>query len=230
MQTQWIMSVMAFVVALWAAAIPATCQTASSMTLLLVRHGQAYSNLQPPPNVPREQLDTLTPQGIAAATAVGRYVKQYPVAAVVASPTGRTRQTAETIANEVELKEGFAEEAAFASVRMGTLPDGSWSNWEWRFSTWKAGDDPRPAGGESLADATARAVRAVQALMPRHPGKAIVVVTHSDIVAALLGHALGTPVAQRYQKHEVPLGSVSEITITGQKEWQVVKQGWRPGS
>ena len=230
MQKQWLTGILACIVVLWSAANLASAQGVANTTLLLVRHGEAYSNLPNPLHLPPEQLDALTPQGISEVTATGRLAASHPVVAVVASPTGRTRQTATIIAREAELKEGIAEDAAFASVQMGTQPDGSATTWEWRFSAWKAGDDPRPAGGESLADAAVRAVRAVQLLAARHPGKAIVVVTHSDIVAALLGHAVGTPVGQRYEKHKVPTGSVSEITISGDSDWKLVRQGWRPGS
>lgn len=227
---RWSIGILVCVVWAWAVASPATGQSAPNTTLLVVRHGEAFSNLPNPPDMPREQLDALTPKGVADATAAGGVLKQHPVAAVVASPTGRTRETAAIIAREVGLAGVIAEDAAFASVRMGALPDGKASTWDWRFAEWKAGRDPRPVGGESLEDAAARAVLAVQALAARHPGKAIVVVTHSDIVAALIGHAVGTPVNQRYEQHGVPIGSVSEIAISGDSAWKLVRQGGRSGS
>lgn len=188
--------------------------------LLVVRHGEAYSNLPHPPAAPPASLDTLTPRGVAEATAAAVVAKRYHVAAVVASPTGRTRETAAIIAREVNLEGSPAEDGALASVHMGTLPNGQMSTWEWRFAEWQAGHDPRPAGGESLEDATARAVRVVQGLVARYAGQTIVVVTHSDIVAALLGYAVGTPVNQCYETHKVAPGSVSAITITEDGAWQ----------
>lgn len=191
--------------------------------LLVVRHGEAYSNLPTPPSMSREQLDSLTPKGVTEAAAAGTLAKQYLVAAVVTSPTGRTRQTAAIIAEEVGFAEGVAEDAAFASVKMGTMPDGKTTTWEWRFAEWQAGRDPQPVGGESLADAAGRAVRAVQALVARHAGKAVVVVTHSDIVAALIGQEVGTPIEQRYAKHTVPTGAVREITVGADGVWKLVQ-------
>lgn len=223
-----IIGALAFVVLAWAAASPVSAQSSRDTVLLVVRHGEAYSNLPNPPDMPREKLDSLTPRGIAEATAAGAVSKRHPVAAVVASPTGRTRETAAVIAMEAGLADVIAQDAAFASVTMGTMSDGRASTWDWRFAEWKVGRDPRPAGGESLEDAAVRAVRAVQSLAARHPGKAIVVVTHSDIVAALIGHAVGTPVGQRYENHRVPTGSVSEISISGDGVWKLVVQGGRP--
>ena len=230
MKKHRIIGALAFVVGAWAATSPAAGQSSPDTVLLVVRHGEAYSNLPNLPDMPREKLDSLTPKGVADATAAGGVSKRHPVATVVASPTGRTRETAAIIAREVGLVGGTAEDAAFASVKMGTMPDGKTSTWDWRFAEWKAERDPRPAGGESLEDATARAVRTVQSLAARHPGKAIVIVTHSDIVAALIGHAVGTPIGQRYEKHGVPIGSVSEISISGDGVWKLVRQGGRPGS
>ena len=50
---------------------------------------------------------------------------------------------------------------------------------------WKAGKDPRPAGGESLADGNARATAAIAELAAQYAGHAIVVVTHGDPLAGL---------------------------------------------
>jgi broad specificity phosphatase PhoE len=191
--------------------------------LLVVRHGEAYSNLPTPPSLSREQLDSLTPKGVTEAAAAGTLAKQYLVATVVTSPTGRTRQTAAIIAQEVGVAEGVAEDAAFASVKMGTMPDGTTTTWEWRVAEWQVGRDPQPVGGESLADAAGRAIRAVQALVTKHAGKAVVVVTHSDIVAALIGQAVGTPIEQRYAKHTVPTGAVREITVGADGIWKLVQ-------
>jgi hypothetical protein len=72
-KNQWLNGALACVVLLWSATSPVSGQGVANTTLLLVRHGEALSNLPEPPNLPREQLDALTPKGIAEATAVGRF-------------------------------------------------------------------------------------------------------------------------------------------------------------
>jgi probable phosphoglycerate mutase len=201
-----------------------------ALRLLVVRHGEAYSNVPHPADMPRERLDSLTTKGIAQATAAGAFLKKHPVVAVVVSPTGRTRQTGAIIAEQIGLPRVTAEEAAFAGMKEGRTPEGQVASWSWRLAQWKAGRDARPVGGESLEDAATRALRAVERLAAQHPGKAIVVVTHSDVCAALIGHATGTPMAQRPDKHTVPTASVSEIIVSPDGAWKLVKQGELPGS
>jgi broad specificity phosphatase PhoE len=196
--------------------------------LLVVRHGEAYTNLPHPPPMSREQLDALTSRGVAEVTISGNALKRYPIAAVITSPTGRTRQTAAIIAHLAGLPGVTAEDAAFASTRGGTTPDGRMASWEWRTAEWEAGRDPRPTGGESLEDASTRAVQAAQTVATRYRGRAVVIVTQNDIIAALLGHAAGTPIAQRAQNHTVPTASVSEISVSPDGRWTLVMQGARP--
>lgn len=198
--------------------------------LLVVRHGEAYSNVPHPADMPREQLDSLTTKGITQATAAGAFLKKHSVVAVFVSPTGRTRQTGAIIAEQIRLPGVTAEEAAFAGMKEGKTPEGETAPWSWRVAQWKAGHDARPVGGELLEDAATRAIRAVERLAAQHPGKAVVVVTHSDICAALIGHAAGTPMAQRPEKHTVPTASVSEIIVSSAGVWKLAKQGELPGS
>lgn len=190
-------------------------------TLFVVRHAEAYQNLPFDSDMPREKQDSLTPDGVAEAKKAGEYLKDRHIASVVASPTGRTRQTARIISEGVGLGGVLYENPAFKSMEKGKTPDGKTVTWSWREEQWKAGYDPRPQGGESLQDATARAVRGVETLVKKHPGKAVVVVTHSDICAGLAGHAKSTPYHERYEKHGVDLGGAIEIKIEPQGVWKL---------
>jgi len=91
----------------------------------------------------------------------------------------------------------------------------------------KAVHDPRPDGGESLADGSARAVGAINQLTKKYIGKAVTIVTHGDMCAALLGQAENTPVSKRHELHDVATGSVSEIIITD-SGWYLLRQGVNP--
>jgi len=88
----------------------------TALTLFVVRHAESYRSVKPRPDFPAEKLDSLTPNGRAAAAAVGAVLKGKGVAAVVASPTGRTRQTAAAIAAALGLGKP-AEDAVFLPVR-----------------------------------------------------------------------------------------------------------------
>ena len=210
-----------FIISAACASVPGQKGEPSALTVFVVRHAEAYQNLPSPAPIPREQQDRLTPAGINQAKEVGEYLKDKKIAAVVASPTGRTRETARIVSEKVGLGGVFFESPAFKSMKKGKTADGMPVTWSWRESQWKAGYDPRPMGGESLQDATARAVLGVNTPGDRDPGKTVVIVTHSDICAGLAGHGKNTPFNERYKRHEFGLGSVIEIQITPQGTWEL---------
>lgn len=189
--------------------------------LFVVRHAEAYKNLPLHSLMSKEKQDSLTPEGLKQAQKAGKYLKNGNIAVVAASPTGRTRQTARIIAEEVGLNGIFSENPAFKSMKKGKTSDGKPVNWSWRKNQWKAGQDPRPQGGESLEDAIIRAVQGVEVLIMKYPRKGVVIVTHSDICAGLAGQAENTPFPQRYEKHGVGLGSIIEIIIGRQGTWRL---------
>lgn len=197
------------------------------LRVYIVRHGEAYKNVPHPSDTPREKLDSLTPKGLRQAAAAGKYLEDKAVVAVVASPTGRTRQTADAIGEAIGLKEHYSQDKSFASITGGKTPDGQPVTWSWRQKQWAAGRDLRPEGGESLTDGVTRAIDAINGLSKKYPGRAVVIVSHGDICAGLVGQADNTPITERYEKNAVPTGSVSEIVITD-IGWYLLAEGMVP--
>ncbi|MCO5171885.1 MAG: histidine phosphatase family protein [Planctomycetes bacterium] len=182
----------------------------------LVRHAEAWKNVAAPP--PDADPDALTPAGAAQAEALARWVvAQGGADVVVCSDTGRTRATAAAIARACGVEVVVSD--AFAMLR-GDV------GWDARTAAWAAGEDLRPPGGEALEDGCARALAALEALA-RGRGR-VVVVTHGDIVAGLLGACAGTPPPERWARHEVPAGSVSEARLEAGR-LVGVSQGVVPG-
>ena len=199
------------------------------LRIYVVRHGEAYRNIPHPADTPEEKLDSLPPRGLQQAATAGRFLKDKGVVAVIASPTGRTRQTTDAIGQALGLTRHYLEDKAFAPLREGMTPEGKPVSWPWRQEQWKAGRDPRPAEGESLEDGTARAVNAIHQLTHRYLGDTIVIVSHGEICATLLGQTQNTPLCDRYQLHDVPTGSISEIVITD-AGWHLMSKGLVPPS
>ena len=56
---------------------------------------------------------------------------------------------------------------------------------------WAKGFDPRPAGGESLADVYNRAVPIIENHKTQYGGKTLLYVTHGNVIRLLLVHMLG---------------------------------------
>lgn len=221
---------------LLAAAAPAPAQQTApdpaprgepALRVYVVRHGQAWKNVpraQRPPGLDEAQLDSLTEQGRAQARAVGARLRGAGVTRVIASPAQRTRQTAQAIADELGTG-AIAVDASFEPLRHGASAQAA--DYRWRTGNWKAGRDPRPEGGESLADALARAAAALDAIAQEAPGTTLVVVTHGEIAAALLGKAAGTSPLAGYQANFVGEGTISELTIDA-GDWTLLARGRRP--
>ena len=130
---------------------------AEVLRVYLVRHGQAFSNLDPRPDLPADQLDRLTALGHEQASETGRALALRQPALVLTSPAGRARETAEEIRQ------------AAAGVTVRTEP-----------RVRPQEDD------ESPAQVAERVLRAVRDERKRHRGHAIVVVAHSEVIGAFL--------------------------------------------
>jgi broad specificity phosphatase PhoE len=194
-----------------------------ALRLYVVRHAQAWKNVPAslrPKGMTDDQLDALTPKGIEQAERIGKALVGHDVVAVYSSPARRAQQTAQAIARALGLPVAPSVDEAFASLSAGT--DKAALDWRWRTRNFDSGKDPRPAEGESLADGLARAERAIGRIATEHPGHAVVVVTHGEIAATLLGRAAGTPLVASYRKNFIDEGSLREIAIDAEGHWQLV--------
>ncbi len=194
------------------------------LRVYLVRHAESKKNVVHLPWTPEEELDTLTDEGRRQAVAIGDFLNDKGIVAILSSPAGRTRETAKAIGQVTGLKAGYEVDPDFASLRGGTSEDGNQITWAWREKQWALGQDPRPEGGESLADGESRAKAAVKKLAEKFPEKSVVIVSHGDICAALLGYAANTPMPKRNVTHNVPTGSISEFLMTD-KGWHIIEEG-----
>jgi broad specificity phosphatase PhoE len=176
-------------------ALPAT--HAGALRVYLVRHGQALSNLDPAPDLPPEQLDRLTELGTRQSEAVGRALAGRGVSAVFSSPAMRARETAQAVARGLGIQAPSVE-ARLEPMALGRGPDGRTLDWKRRIAEWEAGRDPSPPGGESMERVGGRVGELVQALARSRRGTSVVLVAHSEVIAAYLGEVRGTPAPKRY--------------------------------
>ena len=166
--------------------------------LCVVRHAEAYKNLNPlPASLSPEELDSLTEHGESQAIAL-RADLPANVGAVWSSPTNRTQQTAGLLGLDLEV----VVDGDLRSLH-GSMP------WDDRVAAWAAGDDPRPDDGENLADGAERARDLVQRLRDAvQPGASAVVVTHGDISTVIVGELRGTPLLDRPTVDAVATGEM----------------------
>jgi broad specificity phosphatase PhoE len=179
--------------------------------VVLVRHGQAVSNLEPVPNLPAEQLDHLTDLGRLQAAAAGAVIRCVPVAAIYCSTARRAMETADQIAEQLAGIE-VTTESRVRALELGRKPSGEPLDRAARIAEWKAGRDDVPPGGESLAKVGERVLDFVESLRSRRPGQTVVVVSHSETIRSFLGQIRGVPGAQRYPPN-IDNGSLTVVDI-----------------
>ena len=184
------------------------------LQVYLVRHGQAFSNLDPAPRLPAEELDRLTPLGHEQAAETGRALAPREPALILTSPAERARETAAEI-REATGDVAVRTEPRLRPLELGRSASGAPASWDERIAEWKAGRDPVPPGGESLAQLGERVLAAVRDEQKRHASRALVVVAHSEVIGALLALARGEPAAKAYP-FSVRNGSVSLVELNAE--------------
>jgi probable phosphoglycerate mutase len=180
--------------------------------LLLIRH--AVTEMTGKRLYGRSQGVTLSATGREQAADLARRVSEVPLDALYSSPLERCMETARPIADaaglQIEALEGVLE-----------IDYGSWTGRSFtalsRTRLWKefhgaTPSAPRFPGGETLAEAQGRAVRAVGELAERHPKETVAVVTHGDVVALVLAYYAGIHI-DLFQRLEVAPASVTAIGL-----------------
>ncbi len=155
----------------------------------------------------------LDARGIAQAARAARVIATRSISQVVSSPVSRAAQTAAPIAAAVgltvELEPDLAE-----------IDFGSWTGLSFEAlgeqPAWRAWNDfrstARVPGGESMLAVQARAVAAILRLGAAWPEGEVVVVSHADIIKAVLAHVLGAPL-DLLRRWQIDPGSMSRIAI-----------------
>lgn len=161
-----------------------------STRLALVRH--AVTAQTGPMLSGRTPGIDLSDRGREQADALGTRLAGLPVRAVYASPIERTMQTADAVARHhglaVEPLEGVIE-ADYGEWTGGMLADLAKTDL-WK-TVQRAPSRARFPNGESLAEMQARMVGALEAVVGRHDGELVVVVSHADPIKAAIAHYTG---------------------------------------
>ncbi len=195
-----------------APAAPPDAKTPPATRLILARHavtaqtGPLLSGRQP-------GID-LSEEGRRQAETLGDRLAKLPVAAVYASPIERTTQTAAAVARhhhlEVQALDGVVE-ADYGEWTGQKLADLA------KTDLWKvvqrAPSRASFPGGESLAAMQARMVTALDAVVARHPGDLVVVVSHADPIKAAIAQYTGVHL-DLFQRIMISPASVTAFVFT----------------
>ena len=138
---------------------------AGTLRIVLMRHGQAFTNLDTLPSPAPANPDTLTPLGREQVAAILPALAIVRPDLLLTSPAGRARETAEQIGKAVTLEPRV-------EARVGPM------------ETEK---------GESISDVSRRVAALVEELRAAQTGRTVLVVCHSEVVGGLLNHVEGKP-------------------------------------
>jgi len=182
-------------------------------TFLLIRHGltdavdHRLAGIAPGTHlndIGRTQAERLVEQ-----------LRNVPLTAIVSSPLERTRETADPIARDrglpVETNAAFLEYDVGAWTGMPFTALDTNAAWH-RFNT--ARSVTRPERGELMIEVQQRAVTALVDLAARYRDGTVAVVSHGDVIRAMLLFALGMPI-DFYHRLEILPARISIVEFTG---------------
>lgn len=182
------------------------------MTYAFIRHGQTEWNRQ---NLLQGSSDIpLNDTGRAQALEAVEVLRGTPWAAIVSSPLRRARETAELIAERLEVPLGPSYDE-LAERDYGPL-EGTSS--QAAIDRWPSREYP---GAESLASVAARGTAGLARIAEDYPDADVVIVCHGTLIRYTLASLAGHPI------EGIRNGSVSTFRLEGER-WSVLTVNGAP--
>lgn len=182
-------------------------------TVLLVRHGQANSNVTG--YYMGWSNEDLSETGYTQVRSLSSRLASLPIASVYSSPLQRTCTTATILAKphglEVETSDDIIE------IQIGDWQglhiDEVGQRWPelWKQSRIDPSEITLP-NGESFQQVTERAIRGFDKIVAANHGKQVIIVSHEIVVKVLVAHALGVS-NSIYRRFEINNASLSAIRV-----------------
>ncbi len=185
----------------------------SETTILLVRHGQTYSNITG--FYMGWTNEDLSDTGYNQVRQLSSRLAGLPIASIYTSPLQRAHTTASLLAEPHKLEPRTLED--LIEIRLGDWQGLHMNeikrNWPELWHQWRV--DPSELtlpNGESLSEVTGRAIRAFQTIVEANRDKQALIVTHDVIVKVLVAHILRAP-NSIYRRFEISNTSLSAVRV-----------------
>jgi ribonuclease H / adenosylcobalamin/alpha-ribazole phosphatase len=151
----------------------------------------------------REVADWLAPLGEAVET-------------VVTSPVRRTRESAEILAERLDLD--LVDDPGLAEMEFGTWDGLTFAEVHEQYpddvEAWIGSLDVAPGGGESFREVEKRVAEALRRLLEKYAGKTVIVVSHVTPIKTMVAQALDAPLTALFRM-ELSTASVSVVSFFG---------------
>ncbi|MGL5698560.1 MAG: 2,3-diphosphoglycerate-dependent phosphoglycerate mutase GpmB [Kluyvera sp.] len=164
------------------------------LQVYLVRHGETQWNAER--RIQGQSDSPLTAKGEQQAMQVGARVRSYGITHVIASDLGRTRRTAEIIADACGC--GITLDSRLRELNMGVLEQRHLDSLtaeeeEWRRQVVNGTPGGRIPEGESMQELSERMLAGLTACLELPPGSRPLLVSHGIALGCLVGTILGLP-------------------------------------
>jgi probable phosphoglycerate mutase len=138
------------------------------------------------------------------------------VEAVVTSPVRRARESAEILAERLDLD--LVDDPGLSEMEFGTWDGLTFAEVHEQYpddvEAWIGSLDVAPGGGESFHEVEKRVVEALHRLLERYAGKTVIVVSHVTPIKTMVGQALDAPLTSLFRM-ELSTASVSVVSFFG---------------
>ena len=167
----------------------------SVTTIFLIRHGESEINKMKPRRLGGMKSNSpLSELGVEQAELTSKFMRDFTIHAFYSSPLDRAYVTAEIIARPhgkpVEKIQGFIENDC--GRWEGKTYEEIMLNEREYYDKWMAHPEAVPLPeGEDYRQVQQRAVAALNAVVARRPGEAVVIVSHNTVLKVMIAHVLG---------------------------------------
>ena len=179
--------------------------------LLLIRH--ALASGVGGKIAGRSEGISLVPAGYKQARRLKQLLAGIDIAAIYSSPQQRARETADALV-------GGGDQAVHIVAQLDELDYGDWTG---RLISelnsvpqWQAFNSVRSCAripnGELILEVQARAIGFMEQVAARHPDQCVAIVTHGDVIRAVLSYYLGLPI-DLMLRLEISPASVSIVQL-----------------
>lgn len=183
-------------------------------TLLFIRHGETDANVNGQLEGATDRPLNATGQAQAQALAVRLLSENRPIQVIYSSSLTRARQTAAALATALgELP--VQVDPDLSEYRLGEWDGLTLEELRDEKQMWvRTASDPHfaPPGGESAMQFGLRLVRAVRAILSRHPGQTVAIFSHGGALATVLALLLENQ-GNRWPGYQMDNCGISEVVF-----------------
>lgn len=174
----------------------------SGNTYLIMRHGEAESNVTGSISAQKEHNDPLTEKGTEQVKTAAEELKGKGIDLIIHSGFIRTKMTAELVAETLGVSE-LIEDERIQELQMPSEFEGKhWSEYNAQFPTWEDRFTMQIEGTENRRDMQKRTGEFIYDLDAKYTGKTILIVGHAGAHYGLTCAAAGADIKEARRIHD----------------------------